>query len=294
MVDDFNPQGTGWFVDAPSGDVNLDNLFPNPEGDGQHSPAPASDSQPPAESFFLKTPTGTVYKTAEDAVEGIAHKDNLIAQMREESIKRTGYDPIAKKQVSQPETHRTPEPQASSNQPVVYSQSPKQFWDDLVTAAQKGDYESYMRIQAQLVNEQFAPYAPMIAGFARTAAAEQVSSQFPEFKKFYHSDQYDKTLNAIPLLKEAIGAAESNPQMAQQLEQLYKAAYLAAQGLRLSEAPTGEPPRVATPDQQPPRQTLSSGQLPPPNTQPRNVYDTSTRDGRSEQRKATIAYQIAQ
>src|SRR5574337_156824 len=202
MVDDFNPAGTGWFVDAPGGEQSLDNLFPDPNGDGQ-PPATAPTPQNQPEQFFLRTPTGTVYRTADDAVNGIAHKDNLIAELREESIKRTGYDPVAKKQVRSVEPPRAPEPPADRDRPVVYSQNPKQYWDDQVAAAQRGDYEAYMRIQAQLMAEQLSPYAPMMANFARTAAVEQVASQYPEFRKFYGSEQYHKTLNAIPILKQA-------------------------------------------------------------------------------------------
>lgn len=292
MADDYNPS-SGWFTEAPGGDLSLDQLFPDPNADGPTNPSqPSAPSTQPPEQLFLKTATGTVYRTPEDAVSGIEHKDNLINELREFAIAKTGYDPVTKKQVRQPEPSRPEPTQSSPNQPVVYSQNPKQYWDDQVAAAQKGDYDAYLRIQAQLMNEQFAPYAPIVATFARTSAIEQVSNQYPEFRKFYGSDQYTKTLNAIPLLKQAIEAAESNLQASQQLDNLYKTAYLAAQGLRLSEVSDAPPPRVDG-NPAPPHSTLSSGQIPPPNPEPRQAFDPSTREGRSQQRQEIMRDQIA-
>lgn len=288
MSDNLPPQDD-WFADAPTGDIPLDQLFPDPNGDGQQpAPTVAVPQQTLQEQFFLKTPTGTVYKTASDAIDGISHKDNLIAKLRADSIARSGYDPLTGKQVRQPEP--APASAPASNQPVVYSQSPKNYWDDIVTAAQKGDYESYARIQSQLVdekvNERLGPYAPLIATVAKQSAVEQVSSSYPGFRNFYGSEQYNKALEALPLVKDAIQAAESNPQMAAQLGQLYTTTYLAAQGLRLSEPPSGNPPMVNT--QQPaPRPTLTSTPLPPPSDEPRPQQNLATKEGRLEAYKQT-------
>lgn len=284
--------GTDWFVDSPGGDQPLDNLFPDPNGDGQQATPPSSENPPqPQQDWFLKTPTGTVYKTPEDAVNGITHKDTLIEELRAYAVKQTGYDPVSKKQV-----HREPQgsqPPANPSESVSYRTTPKRFWDDLVGAAQRGDADAYAKIQEQFVQEQLAPYAPLIAQVARTGAVETVSQAYPKFREFYTSQDYRKTLDSIPRLNEAIQYAERNAQAADQLADLYKMAYLASQGLRLAEVPAENPPMVQQPPQPQTRQTVTSGQLPPPNQQAPQNFDLSTREGRSEQRQAIMRAQEA-
>ncbi len=99
-----NPsQTTGWFNDAPGGDIDLDKLFPNPELALQapsQPPAaePAAPQAPAAEQYFLKTATGTVYKSAEDAIRGTEEKDRVIQQLREKIAQSEGQDPLKKSQ----------------------------------------------------------------------------------------------------------------------------------------------------------------------------------------------------
>ena len=84
--------------DAPGGDYSLDDIF------GDNSSTPTTDVPTPTETPaplattpaepVIKTKTGTVYKTLGDAVEGIEHKDALIAQLRDQVKKNTGADPL--------------------------------------------------------------------------------------------------------------------------------------------------------------------------------------------------------
>src|SRR5882672_10860068 len=72
---------------APGGNLDWDSLFPNPElaaSQSQAAPGTNLDGQPQAQQSnepFLKA-GDTVYKSAEDAINGTVHKDTLIARYR--------------------------------------------------------------------------------------------------------------------------------------------------------------------------------------------------------------------
>jgi len=200
-------------------DVDLDDAFSNPEpvSNPNATPnTPATPEPPPSttiEEPFLKTATGTVYKSADDAVKGIEHKDALIQKLRQDAIERTGIDPV------------TGQPVTKNQAPVNYTQDGEKFLSDLAAAAKKGDTTAYTKVQEKFVQDVLAPYAPIITGFARTQAVEQVANEISGFREFLRSDDMKQTLEENPSLKQAIEVAEANPAAAGQLGDFYKMAY---------------------------------------------------------------------
>lgn len=213
------------FDDMPSGADSLDDIF---SGLADSTTVITPSAEPTVEPVvvadqpFLKTATGTVYKSIDDAVTGIEHKDALIAQLRQEVLQAKGSDPLK----------RTPEQQVE--QPKTYKQDPKKYFEDIKKAK---DEDEILNVQGRYVNEmvaeQLAPYAPLIAGLARSQAVSQISSELPQFHTFLNSQEYKDTLDSFPLLKQSIEISESYPERSGDLSQLYKMAAMAAAGRSL-------------------------------------------------------------
>jgi hypothetical protein len=254
--------------DAPGGDLSLDDIF------GEHQPSTtvepvvpqptATTTTPPVEPV-IKTKTGTVYKSIEDAVSGIEHKDALIAQLREQVKQNTGADPLVA-------TRR-------NNAPVSYREDQEKYFSDIADAVSKKDTGAYMRAQEKLIWDTLGPLAPTISALSKANAERVVSNQLPEFKGFLESEQYTQMAQDAPLLADAIRAAESNPAAASQLPELYKVAYLASQGRRIPELIQSA--RAEAPPVQP-RPTVHSSQVAPPPTTgtPAPQASLDTREGR--------------
>jgi hypothetical protein len=260
-------QTADWFKDAPTGDLSFDALFP-PEGtSAPPEPETTQVPTPPTEEFFLKA-SSSVYKTSEDAIKGIEEKDALIGQLRTRYIEQTGTDPITGKQVA-PTTPVQPESES-------YYKTPDRYFQDLVSAVEQKQPDKYLAAQRRLIMETLAPYAPAIQGFARQQAVDKVSSEVKEAREFLGSPNYQKTLEAMPLLGDAIRNAEQNPQFQEQLPQLYKTAYLVAQGLSLPELLKTQAPAQAPVT---PRPTMGSTTMTPP-TQAAPREDLGTSLGR--------------
>jgi hypothetical protein len=226
-------QTSGWLADAPGGDLNLDDLFPNPETRLQAQPQvpQASPQAPPqAPQDFIVTQTGTRYKSPEDAIRGIEEKDRIIAQLRAQEAARTGADPLK----------RQPEPE-----------NPKQvLFKRLAKAAETGDYESYVDTLEQVTRQTLAPYAPMIAEVGREKILRASATEIPQLREFVGSTEYQAALERRPLLAQAIQAAENNPDAVNQLQEFYQLAYADAMSKR--------PPTVLSVPQTPnPRPTLT-------------------------------------
>lgn len=257
------------FSDAPGGDLDLDSIF----GDGSKTPTTVEttpEAQPtpaattPAEPL-IKTKTGTVYKSVDDAISGIEHKDALIAQLRDQIKTQTGNDPL---------TQRKPAPTG----PKSYLEDQEQYFDDIAKAVTEKNTKAYMEAQQKLIWDSLGPLAPTITALSKANAERIVSTQIPEFKGFLESDNYSQLATEAPLLADAIRAAELNPQAASQLPELYKVAYLVSQGRRVPELVKNV--RVETPSQ--PRPTVHSTQVPPPATtgQPVAQPGLETKEGR--------------
>lgn len=208
--------GPDWYKDPPGGDLTLDQLFPNPETTPQQpAPAPSATPQaPPTPSGpFIKTATGTVYNTAEDAVKGIEEKDRIIAKLRQDKAAETGVDPLKRQQ---------------AQDPASYMQSPERFFDDVVASATKGDKRGYAETFARFQQELLQPYAPLIGEMARERAVRVVEQQIPTARGFFDSPEFQNTLERTPNLRQAIEMASLNPQMAGSLPELFELAYKSA------------------------------------------------------------------
>lgn len=255
--------------------LSLDDVFGNPDlhpsdpNAPSATPAPEPVAQPsqPTEPF-LRTASGTVYKSAEDAAQGVQHKDELIARLRQEAIERTGIDPVTGQPV-----------QRKVETPKSYTQDHKRFIDDLSSAAKANDSEAYARVQAQFVNDVMAPFAPVLTTLARSQAVESVSQSIPEFRQFMGSTDYKETMERFPLLRNAIEQSEGNPSASEQLSQLYQMTFALA---------SKRPEVVRTPSPTIPRPTVSSISLP---SVPQNGSTTAPDMGTIEGRKAIIEAQ---
>lgn len=201
-------------------DLNLDDVFTNPENPQPVTQVQQVVEQPPVQAPvvtptepYLKTSTGTVYKSADDAVKGIEHKDALIQKLRDEAIQRTGIDPV------------TGQPVRRAESVVDYTKDGTKFLTDLSEAAKKGDPNAYAQVQTKFVQDVMAPYAHLITGAAKSQAEEAVSAKYSDFRQFARSDDYSRTLDENPVLRDSIAAAERDPSQVTYLQSFYDMAY---------------------------------------------------------------------
>ena len=284
-----NGPATGFdFTDAPGGDISLDDLFPSPEGNSSaETPAElagqpqSAQPTPPAPEDFLRSPDGKiVYKSADDALRGMAEKDRVIEQLRQEFIAREGYDPISRRRVNsqQPQSQPQSEPQL----PQSYLQNPMKFYQDQVDAVKANDAAKYTQTQLKLVEEYLAPLAPLVADLARSRALQSVENVAPDAKSFVGSQEYQKVLDSKPALSRAIQAAEQNFQFYGDLPELYSLAWEAHQTSRLPELLRAQQPNQGSvvPNTPPARPTTTSTSTLTPPTQPAAPKDFRTHEGR--------------
>lgn len=251
---------------APGADLDWDNLFPNPEVQPavQSQTAPngtTPQTQPQAATEpFLKA-GDTVYKTAEDAVNGTVHKDQLIAKYRS-YLSETGVDPNTLQKVVQPQTVQT------TTSPYKYYNNPNLF-DEIAAAASNRDRVKYTELFSNAIREgiqaEIAPWKPTLAETNRFKAVRQVSTEIPGFEAFYAGDGHKKIVDNFPLFKEMEQIGESDPVAAQRLHEVYRSEYLMWQGLQnqtQQQSQTAATPQVNPPVQS--RPTLQSSALTPP------------------------------
>lgn len=261
------------FSDAPGGDLSFDDLFP-PDGAQTTVTPPAAPDPQVQPDYFLKTSTGTVYKTAEEAAQGIAHKDALLEKLRQREISRTGVDPLTEKQVSAPK---------DPVQPVNYLQDKKRYFSDLKAAVDGNNEEAYLNAQTKLVFDalESTGLAPVITSFAKSQAVEKVSNEIKDFRTFRESPDYNESVGKFQILQQAIEQAENNTALYAQLPELYQIAYYVSRGVKLPEIVKATPTPQAT---QPSRPSLSQSTLTPPSAMaPQEGLRTS------EGRKAIIS-----
>lgn len=252
-------------------DVTFDDLFPAENTLEQPTTAAppsteATTTAPPAsqpEGFYIKTSTGTVYKSQEDTVKGIEHKDRTIEQLRAKYREATGRDPL------------TEEPKPAPRR--SYLADDKAYYKDMSEAVSKGDTRRFLEINRQLaqevVNEQVGPYAPVLQRVSRQEALSDVNSKIKGFQEFVNTEEYSKILDERPALAQAIKFAESDPRFryrqnqdgsfADSLPELYQLVYDSAQARKVPEL-LKQGPRVGTaPTQTPPRPTMSTSSIAP-------------------------------
>lgn len=183
-------------------------------------PSPSTVQPVQTEEPFVKG-SSSVYKTKEATIQGINEKDALIQELRQQYSLATGVDPITKRPLSQ-----------TTQGPVSYSSNPNSYVDDLKKA---NTPEALMAVQQRLIMDTLAPIAPAVSGMARNQALRQLEGELSDFQAFYGSASYNKTLDNVPSLREAIQAAESDIRFSPRLTELYKLAYLADKGTQLPE-----------------------------------------------------------
>jgi hypothetical protein len=254
--------------DAPHGDISLDDIF----GDGQGTQTTVAEEpkdlpvqETTLDEPFLKAKTGTVYKTREDAELGIQRKDELISQLRNQVQQATGSDPL--RQVRK-----------QDQEPLNYAQNQDKYFEDIADAVNRKDTAAYMKVQQQLILDTMSPMAPALINLNKANAERVVAEQYPEFRQFLGSEQFQDMETESPLLIDAIRQAEGNPAAAAQLPELYRIAYLASQGRRVPEIVQSVQNRA----QATPRPTVHSTPVPPPANTGRPVAQPSldTREGR--------------
>jgi hypothetical protein len=241
QLDQIAPGGVIQLNNAPAGldDATFDSLFPaepsqqvtqpvqqataTPEA--QQTTQQTTQTQPSQDQYFLKGEK-SLYKSAEDAVQGLNQKDALIEQMRQRYALVTGMDPITGKPVGvngQPQTE------------VDYASQPDKYLDDLYNAAKKGGPEAYRDVQQKFIMDTVKPLQPILQKAARDQAVETLSAEIPAAKGFVGSANFQKALEANPDLKQAITVGETDHRFHSRLPGYYKLAYLTAQGMQLPE-----------------------------------------------------------
>ena len=247
-LNDVAPRGVVDLSDAPVAitDESFDSLFPAepaapavaPQGatpknnqgaqpSPSNPPAPASPTTQPspavADEPFLKG-ASTVYKTKEAALDGINQKDAVIEQLRSRIVMATGIDPLTGRPAAQP-----------VNQPVEvdYSREPQRYVEDLYKAAKSGDPNAYAAVQQKFMADSQKPQQAMFQQFVKHNAITTVGNEIQGFDKFYGGAEYNKALDSMPILKDAITQAETNTNYNEQLPQLYKIAYLVSRGVQM-------------------------------------------------------------
>jgi len=239
------------FDDAPGGDADLNAIFGNPEITPPAIEAPATIAQTNESAPFLRNATGSVvYNSAEDAIRGIEHKDALLEEARRKLQELTGEDAFKKRNQQQQEQH----------QEVNYGMDAKRYMADLNAAVSTGKEEDVVRVQQKFIMDSLAGYTPMLTEVARSQAIGRVTSEVPDFTKFMGSEDYNKTLDAFPLLRNSIQIAETNPSAAGELSQLYRMAYDTSTGRNMSRIVQEQSQQHAAP---PVRPTVSSSPITP-------------------------------
>jgi hypothetical protein len=278
-----------WMADVEGADLSFDDLFGAPDnslGSNTQTPAQPTGEVPPVEaapqapvtpSPVIKTSTGTVYNSIEDAIKGIEVKDALLEELRKDAIARTGIDPVTKRSVSQPAA----QPQADKS----YATDFKAYTAELRKAAEAGDDEGYARAQAKFIQDLLAPIAPTIQTVARAQAIDQVVGEgLSDFTAVRNSPAFNAALDKMPILKDAIQRAEGDINAAATLPELYRIAYYTTQGMRVpqivQQAQAAQPQTPAP--AQPTRVPVSGSPLAPPTAVNRSSFSPSTAEGRRE------------
>lgn len=270
---------------APGADQDWDSLFPNPELQSASSVQPTNPgTNPQANQPFLKA-GDTVYNTAEDAIQGTTHKDELIANYRR-FLSEQGVDPNTLQRSPNTSVQAQPEP-AAKNSPYKYYGSPN-FFDEVADAAAKRDrvrYEQLMSAHSReaaqaAIQEVLAPWQTTLAETNRVRAIRQATTEVPDFGKFIEGPGYKKVLDSFPLYKEMVQIGENDPVAAQRLPEVYKSMYLIYQGMNQTQAQpqlTTSTTQVNPTVRQQPTLQPSSLTPPPPHASTQGWQDTSWR-----------------
>jgi hypothetical protein len=219
-------------------------------------PTQTTLTQDPKTGEFIRTRTGTVYKSQEDTIRGIEEKDQLIDNLRKMVTAVTGQDPVKKGQ--------TP-----LQGDVSYLQDANRYAQDKTRAAaygeRTGDWRAYqqveVKLQREIIEQTVGQYRPVIQKTILQEALDNAVKTTPDFKTFYGTDEYQSVLSQRPALKESIEYWEQNGDPGGKLSQLYQSAWDARNSIKLPELlkqPTSQTPTT------PPRMPLGSSTLTAP------------------------------
>lgn len=239
---------------APAADMDWDQLFPNPElhqsAQPQAGQGTTPQAAPQASQPFLKA-GDTVYNTAEDAINGTAHKDSEIARLRG-YLKERGINPNTLQQVAEPQATQQPQ-SGNTNQ---------RFFDKIADAATRHDKDAYESTMREFFQSIVDPWRPTLAEMNRFKAYQQVARELPDFKEFYEGGSYNKILDQNPLLRDMNQIGENDPVAAQRLPDVYRLAYFNYKGTQpvqttqaqitpptVRSQPTLQPSALTPPDQ---------------------------------------------
>lgn len=225
---------------APGADQDWDSLFPNPEAQTALQPQAAQGTTPQQTPQATQTQPflkagDTVYNTAEDAANGLAHKDAIVAKYRE-FLAQNGYDPNAllkdEFQQVRPQVQTQQEPAKQS--PYKHYGNPN-FFDEVAAAASARDRAKYTQLMGEFAQEAIAanldPWRATLAETNRFRAIRQASAEVPAFREFIDGPGYKKVIDSFPLYKEMVQIGENDPVAAQRLPEVYKSMYLIYQGM---------------------------------------------------------------
>lgn len=207
----------------------LQPVAPSPEP----QPAPAA---PAADPWFLEAPTGTRYRTAEDAVRGVAEKDATIDRY--------------KQQLAQAQAALGATPQAPP-QPTYLELLEQAVQPGGNRAAFQDAIQADIRRQAQEIADQMlGQFNPLLQNAGLNRAVEIASTGpngDPNIPAFVRSETFRTLSKNYPVLAEAMTHV-NNPRFAtEQLPQIILLAYHASRGL--TSAPATAPAQAAPPQQ---------------------------------------------
>lgn len=240
-----SPGANGARIDmsqAPGADLDWDNLFPNPENPTALSPqatsqgmAPQQQPQATQSQPFLQAGS-TVYNTAEDAIRGTQHKDDLIARYRS-YLSTQGVDPNTLQRTA-PEPQAQPAPQPTAPSKYKYYGNPG-FFDEVAKAAADRDRAKYEQLLAAhsreaadaAIDERLSPWQSTLAETNRYKAFRQVTHEIPGFQGFYEGPGFKEVQDKFPLYKEMLQIGENDPNAAKRLPEVYQQMYVLYQGL---------------------------------------------------------------
>lgn len=223
---------------------------PNTPPDPQGQPivgAPQAPPTPAPDTYFLRSDTGTVYKTQADAERGTSEKDRLIAQQKVDITR-------AQQLLAAQGVHLGQQPP----QPA----QPQGLIAALATAVDKKDM-TFDQAIATLIQQQtqaaIQPLMPMVEQAAMSRAVEAAGTLHdPNIPAFYRSPAYTATLAKWHGLRTAIQTASATPYAqtpdgrtyADLLPEFLAQAYLIAKAAAPAAAPVQRPaPQSATPPQ---------------------------------------------
>jgi hypothetical protein len=261
---------------APGADMDWDQLFPNPEIQSATQPQTVQSGTNPQQQPQATQPTQpflkageTVYNTAEDAANGLAHKDAIVAKYRN-FLSQNGYDPNAllKDEFQQASPQARPNQEPVKNSPYKYYGNPN-FFDEVAAAAQSRDRVKYEQLMAshtqEAIQASLDPWRATLAETNRFRAIRQATAETPDFGKFIEGPGYKKVIDSFPLYKEMVQIGENDPVAAQRLPEVYKSMYLIYQGMNQQNQPiqqvSNATPNTPTVRSQP---TLQPSALTPP------------------------------